>query len=329
MRPSPPPPGRHHRDDEQAASTNQVLEAANDHQDDEGRPGQPLERPPARSRAGDVPAASTSTSERRRATSVEHGQVGRVTARAPGGGGQRHPGDDQATSHEEGLRAAADRAGQRWRLARRAPGRRAAAGALEATGPWPGCPVRRSFGGPSAPRRGHAKGRGLARSPPERARHGRAALAGPPARRRLPAPPGAEPRARRARPGVGVASFNFPESRLIAEIYAQALEDEGVAVRRELDLGPGAGDARLRQGLVDVVPEYLGTALIAADPGAAVDGPTPAAVRRRSLVGRRALGAPAAPRPPPRTRTPWWSPPPPPSACRWTPSATWPRRRRR
>jgi glycine betaine/choline ABC-type transport system substrate-binding protein len=34
--------------------------------------------------------------------------------------------------------------------------------------------------------------------------------------------------------GVAVASFSFAESRLVAEIYAQALEDEGIPVRREL-----------------------------------------------------------------------------------------------
>ena len=91
-----------------------------------------------------------------------------------------------------------------------------------------------------------------------------------------PAPP---PRAA-APEGVGVASFNFPESRLVAEIYAQALEDEGVDVRRELDLGPRElVMPALRQGLVDLVPEYIGTALTAADPGAAADVSDPEAVR--------------------------------------------------
>jgi osmoprotectant transport system substrate-binding protein len=62
--------------------------------------------------------------------------------------------------------------------------------------------------------------------------------------------------------GVVVASFNFDESRLLAEIYAQALEDEGIAVRRELDLGPRELILpALRQGLVDLVPEYVGTLL--------------------------------------------------------------------
>jgi osmoprotectant transport system substrate-binding protein len=82
-------------------------------------------------------------------------------------------------------------------------------------------------------------------------------------------------------PGVAIASYNFPESRLMAEIYAQALEDEGVQVRRELDLGPRELVLpALRQGRVDIVPEYLGTALAAAAPTATVDWSDPEAVRR-------------------------------------------------
>ena len=76
-----------------------------------------------------------------------------------------------------------------------------------------------------------------------------------------------------------MASFNFPESRLVAEIYAQALEDAGIEVRRELDLGPRElVQPVLRQGLVDVVPEYLGSALAAADPASRADRSDPAAV---------------------------------------------------
>ncbi|HEX6425344.1 MAG TPA: glycine betaine ABC transporter substrate-binding protein, partial [Acidimicrobiales bacterium] len=82
-------------------------------------------------------------------------------------------------------------------------------------------------------------------------------------------------------PGLGVASFNFAESRLVAEIYAQALEGQGIDVRRELDLGPRElVQPALREGLVDVVPEYLGSALTSVDPAAEVDRSSPADVRR-------------------------------------------------
>jgi osmoprotectant transport system substrate-binding protein len=81
--------------------------------------------------------------------------------------------------------------------------------------------------------------------------------------------------------GVAVGSFNFSESRLVAEIYAQALEDEGIPVRRELDLGPRELVLpALRQGRVDIVPEYLGTALTAAAPAVTVDRSDPDAVSR-------------------------------------------------
>jgi len=78
---------------------------------------------------------------------------------------------------------------------------------------------------------------------------------------------------------VVVASFNFTESELLAEIYAGALERAGIRVRRELDLGPRElVDPALAEGLVDVVPEYLGTALRFADPATQVDASDPAAV---------------------------------------------------
>lgn len=61
---------------------------------------------------------------------------------------------------------------------------------------------------------------------------------------------------------VTVASYNFPESVLLGETYAQALEVAGVPVRRELDLGPREVVApALEQGIVDVLPEYVGTGL--------------------------------------------------------------------
>ncbi len=79
---------------------------------------------------------------------------------------------------------------------------------------------------------------------------------------------------------VVVASFNFTESELLADIYAGALERAGIPVRRELDLGPRElVDPALAQGLVDVVPEYLGTALRFAAPAAHVDASDPVAVR--------------------------------------------------
>jgi osmoprotectant transport system substrate-binding protein len=61
---------------------------------------------------------------------------------------------------------------------------------------------------------------------------------------------------------IVVASFDFPESELLAEIYGQALAGEGFEVRIEPRLGPRElVQPALAAGLVDFVPEYAGTAL--------------------------------------------------------------------
>jgi osmoprotectant transport system substrate-binding protein len=61
---------------------------------------------------------------------------------------------------------------------------------------------------------------------------------------------------------ITVASFDFPESVLLAEIYAQALEAKGFTVKRALNLGARElVEPALERGLVEFVPEYLGTAL--------------------------------------------------------------------
>ncbi len=63
-------------------------------------------------------------------------------------------------------------------------------------------------------------------------------------------------------PTITVASFNFPESVILAEIYAQALEDAGYTVERNLNLG-----ARelifpdVESGDISFLPEYLGSAI--------------------------------------------------------------------
>ena len=61
---------------------------------------------------------------------------------------------------------------------------------------------------------------------------------------------------------ITVGSFAFPESVLLAEIYSQALEAGGFRVERALGLGPRefAGPA-LSVGLIELLPEYAGTAL--------------------------------------------------------------------
>jgi osmoprotectant transport system substrate-binding protein len=91
----------------------------------------------------------------------------------------------------------------------------------------------------------------------------------------------AEPAGRAPGTAVVVASFNFPESRLLAAIYTLALMNAGIPARLQLDLGPRElVQPALAEGLVDVVPEYLGSALTSLEPAAEVAMSDPVAVRR-------------------------------------------------
>ena len=90
----------------------------------------------------------------------------------------------------------------------------------------------------------------------------------------------ATPAARTAGAAVVVASFNFPESELLAAIYADALAHAGIPVDLQLDVGPRElVQPALAEGLVDVVPEYLGSALTSLEPAAGMTMSDPAAVR--------------------------------------------------
>ena len=61
---------------------------------------------------------------------------------------------------------------------------------------------------------------------------------------------------------ITVGSFDFPESVLLADIYAGALTAQGFPVRVLPDLGARElVDPALMSGLVQVVPEYSGSAL--------------------------------------------------------------------
>lgn len=98
---------------------------------------------------------------------------------------------------------------------------------------------------------------------------------------------------------ITVTSFDFPESVVLAEIYAQALEAGGYTVERALALGPREFvDPALRAGLVELVPEYAGTASEFASLGAAE--PTDDAGRAHAelvdvLAGSRITALAAAP----------------------------------
>jgi osmoprotectant transport system substrate-binding protein len=75
---------------------------------------------------------------------------------------------------------------------------------------------------------------------------------------RGPAPPPEDP----SRPTIHLASFDFPESETLAELYGLALTQHGFPVEQVAQLGAREVVApALEQGKVDMVPEYLGSAL--------------------------------------------------------------------
>jgi osmoprotectant transport system substrate-binding protein len=77
-------------------------------------------------------------------------------------------------------------------------------------------------------------------------------------RGQAPPPPPEDPR----RPTIQLASFDFPESEILGELYGQALRQHGFPVELVVQLGAREVVApALEQGKVDMVPEYLGSAL--------------------------------------------------------------------
>jgi osmoprotectant transport system substrate-binding protein len=63
-------------------------------------------------------------------------------------------------------------------------------------------------------------------------------------------------------PTVRIGSDNFYESKLLGEIYAQALESAGFSIDRQLGLGTRFDRApAFEQGQIDMAPEYVGSGL--------------------------------------------------------------------
>lgn len=61
---------------------------------------------------------------------------------------------------------------------------------------------------------------------------------------------------------ITIGSKNFTEQFILGELYAQALEAKGYTVNRKLNLGSEQiADRALRNGQIDMYPEYTGTAL--------------------------------------------------------------------
>ncbi len=71
---------------------------------------------------------------------------------------------------------------------------------------------------------------------------------------------------------ITVASFGFPESVILAELYAQVLEDDGYTVERRLNLGSRELIfPEVEAGNIDLLPEYVGSSLVV---GFGLDAPS-------------------------------------------------------
>ena len=89
------------------------------------------------------------------------------------------------------------------------------------------------------------------------------------------------------RPGtvITVGSFDFPENVVLAEIYGQALAADNFPVRIMANLGPRElVDPALMDGLVQLVPEYAGSALDFISLGR-LSATSDAAAANRALAG--------------------------------------------
>jgi osmoprotectant transport system substrate-binding protein len=73
---------------------------------------------------------------------------------------------------------------------------------------------------------------------------------------------------------ITVGSAAFPENEIIAEIYAQALEAKGVKVKKKLNIGAReAYIPALKDGSIDLIPEYTGNLLTYLDKDATATAP--------------------------------------------------------
>ncbi|HEX5014694.1 MAG TPA: glycine betaine ABC transporter substrate-binding protein [Candidatus Limnocylindrales bacterium] len=77
-----------------------------------------------------------------------------------------------------------------------------------------------------------------------------------------PATSEAPPASEAAKAPIRIGSDNFYESKLVAEIYAQVLENDGYTVERKFGLGSRQERIpTMDAGQVDLVPEYVGSGL--------------------------------------------------------------------
>lgn len=94
---------------------------------------------------------------------------------------------------------------------------------------------------------------------------------------------------------VVVGSADFPESKIVAEIYAQSLETNGFTVVRQFGIGSRETYIpALRDHSIDLIPEYTGTLLQYFDPTSTVTEPDKVELAlNRALPGDLSILTPA------------------------------------
>ncbi|MCW2783505.1 MAG: hypothetical protein JWP74_22 [Marmoricola sp.] len=71
-----------------------------------------------------------------------------------------------------------------------------------------------------------------------------------------------------------IGSANFPENALLAQIYGEALKDQGATIKYKLNIGSREKYVpALKDGTVDLMPEYNGSILQYLDPHASATAP--------------------------------------------------------
>ncbi len=95
-----------------------------------------------------------------------------------------------------------------------------------------------------------------------------------------------------SKPAIKVGSDGFYEAKLMAEIYAQALEAKGYTVDRT-GIGIGARKVSapaLESGQIDLKPEYIGSGLAFYDPGKATSAPAANAAALQAVLSGKGGG---------------------------------------
>jgi osmoprotectant transport system substrate-binding protein len=93
-----------------------------------------------------------------------------------------------------------------------------------------------------------------------------------------------------AKPSLTVGADNFAESEIVAEMYAQVLENAGYQISREFGTTRETRIPAMESGEIDVAPEYLATLLVFLDPEAeASNDPEQVAADLEPLLQERGL----------------------------------------